>query len=117
MTSKIQITKRFMESRKQKLAKPRSYPLRGLFDLENGSVCPSGPIDSIAKKSGSPKDPWTIAHDNRQNGGFTRSGDHLTLKMGLLAPYENRQNGWFSSFGDCFTSKMGRFPGQDQPTQ
>ncbi|KAG5576428.1 hypothetical protein H5410_056562 [Solanum commersonii] len=26
-----------------------------------------------------------IAHENQQNGGFTRSGAHLTMKMGWFA--------------------------------
>ncbi|KAG5577213.1 hypothetical protein H5410_057347 [Solanum commersonii] len=38
------------------------------------------------KMGRSPKDPWTIAHKNKQNGGFTRFGDHLTLKMGRFSP-------------------------------
>ncbi|KAG5576360.1 hypothetical protein H5410_056494 [Solanum commersonii] len=110
MTSKIWITKRSIDYSTQKLAKPGVYPLRWSFDFENGSVYPLGPTISIAKfltdihkkveqkrrqKYRSPKDPWTmhmkiskmgdpwtIAHDNEQNGVFTRSGAHLTLKMG-----------------------------------
>ncbi|KAG5576380.1 hypothetical protein H5410_056514 [Solanum commersonii] len=42
------------------------------------------PQKKLAKKSqkfGLPKDPWTIAHENLQNWGFTCSGDHLTMKI------------------------------------
>ncbi|KAG5627728.1 hypothetical protein H5410_012946 [Solanum commersonii] len=58
---------------------------------------PSRPTNSITKvltdvhekfrqksrrNSGSPKNLWTITHENWQNSGFTCSGAHLTLKMG-----------------------------------
>ncbi|KAG5576467.1 hypothetical protein H5410_056601 [Solanum commersonii] len=70
----------------------------GSFDLENGPVSPSGPTNSIdmvftyvhEKKSGSPKDSWTIAHENWQNGRFTLFGARLTLKMG-----------WFTRLDGC----------------
>ncbi|KAG5576353.1 hypothetical protein H5410_056487 [Solanum commersonii] len=49
MRSKIWFTKRFMNYSTRKLAKQMVYYLRGSFHLENGSVCRSGPIDSITK--------------------------------------------------------------------
>ncbi|KAG5576355.1 hypothetical protein H5410_056489 [Solanum commersonii] len=80
ITLEIRITKRSMDYSRQKLVKWVVYQLRGLFHLENGL------------KFGSPKDPWTIAH-------------------------ENQQNDWLISFGDHFTLKMGRFSYRDQLTQ
>ncbi|KAG5598316.1 hypothetical protein H5410_029686 [Solanum commersonii] len=44
-----------------------------------------------------------------QNEGFTCFGDRLTLKMGCFGPHEYRQNGGFTCFGDRLTLKMGRF--------
>ncbi|KAG5576354.1 hypothetical protein H5410_056488 [Solanum commersonii] len=37
------------------------------------------------RKSGSPKDPWIIAHENWQNKWFTSFGSHFTLKIGRFA--------------------------------
>ncbi|KAG5576294.1 hypothetical protein H5410_056428 [Solanum commersonii] len=151
------ITKRSSVYSTRKLAKRVVYPFRGSFDIENGPVCQSGPIGSMAnvlmdqnkgfthfgdpltltmgwftyrdkptpylrhRKSGSAKDPWTIAHENRQNKVFTHYGDRSTLKMGSpkypwIIALENWKNGWFTSFGAHFTLKMGRFAHQDQPT-
>ena len=67
------------------------------FDLQNETFWPRGLTGSIAKvltnvhekfaqklcrNSSSPKSPWTIAHENRQNWGVSCSGAHLTFKMG-----------------------------------
>ncbi|KAG5576364.1 hypothetical protein H5410_056498 [Solanum commersonii] len=49
MTSKIWITKISMDYSSRKLAKREVYLLRGLFDLENGTVCLSGQTTSKAK--------------------------------------------------------------------
>ncbi|KAG5576324.1 hypothetical protein H5410_056458 [Solanum commersonii] len=59
MTSKIRITKRSMDYSEGKLAKWGKF--------------------------GSPKDPWTKAYENPENGWFTSFGAHFTLKMGLFA--------------------------------
>ncbi|KAG5576453.1 hypothetical protein H5410_056587, partial [Solanum commersonii] len=61
--------------RTQKLAKRGVYPLWVSFDLDNRLVCMSRP-------TGSPKDPWTITQENRQNKGFTCFKACLTLKIG-----------------------------------
>ncbi|KAG5576389.1 hypothetical protein H5410_056523 [Solanum commersonii] len=76
------------------------YLHRDLFDLENWSFFPSRPTNFIEKvltdvpkiywqkwhhKSGSPKDPWTKAHENPKNKGLTRSEICLTLKMGRFS--------------------------------
>ncbi|KAG5576297.1 hypothetical protein H5410_056431 [Solanum commersonii] len=86
MTSEIWITKRSIDYSTQKLKKQK-----------------------ISKKY-----PWTIAYENWQNGGFTRSGDHLTLKMDRFAhpwtiAHDNRQNEGFTRSWDHMTLKMGRF--------
>ncbi|KAG5576369.1 hypothetical protein H5410_056503 [Solanum commersonii] len=51
MTLEIWITKRSMDYITGKLAKWGVYLLRGLFDLENGPICPSGLTNSIVKVS------------------------------------------------------------------
>jgi len=81
------------------LAKLGVYLLWGIFDLQKETFYPWRLTGSIAKvltdvhekfwqkwgrNSRSPKSPWTIAHDNRQNGRFTWSGEHLTFKMGCF---------------------------------
>jgi len=94
-----------MDNSIRKSAKWGIYLLRGSFDLENGPFWPWGPTVTIEKvltdiqvkfllewgqNSGSPKNPWTIAYENRQNGGITCSGDRLTLKMGCFGHGANR---------------------------
>ncbi|KAG5576451.1 hypothetical protein H5410_056585 [Solanum commersonii] len=94
----------------RKSAKQRVYPLRGSFDHENGL------------KSGSPKDLWTIAPENRQNERFTHSGlvlknvhenfwKKLHRKSGSpkdpwTIAHENWQNEGFTRSGDCLTFKI-----------
>ncbi|KAG5576366.1 hypothetical protein H5410_056500 [Solanum commersonii] len=56
------------------------YPFQGAFDHENEPIYLSGQNESIAKVLMDTQ-PWNIAHENRQNRGFTHFGDHLTLKM------------------------------------
>ena len=95
--SEFQITKKCMDYSTRKSAKWGVYLLWGTFDLQNGTFWPWGLTGSIAKRLTdvheinwqklcrnfrSPKCPWSIAHDNRQNEGFTWSGADLTLKMG-----------------------------------
>ena len=80
-----------------KIVKMGGLPALGIFDLQNGTFWPWGLTGPIAKVLTNvheiflqklcrsfrwPKSPWTIAHDNRQNKGFTWSGEDLTLKMG-----------------------------------
>jgi len=91
--------KRMVNNSTWKSVKEGVYLPWGLFDLENGSFWPWGPTGSICKvlsdvqvkflqkwgrNSGSPKNSWTIAHENQQNGGFTCSRDRSTLKIGRL---------------------------------
>ncbi|KAG5576307.1 hypothetical protein H5410_056441 [Solanum commersonii] len=49
MRSEIRFTKRSMDYSTRKLAKRLVYQLWGLFHLENMSIFPSGPTNSIAK--------------------------------------------------------------------
>ncbi|KAG5576424.1 hypothetical protein H5410_056558 [Solanum commersonii] len=106
----------------QKSAKWWIYPLRGSFDHRNGLVYPSGPTSSIVKKSVSAKDPWTIAYENWQNRGLTRSRDHLTLKMGRspndpwTIVHKNRQNERFTHYGAFLTLTISWFTRRDEPT-
>jgi len=81
----------------RKSAKLEVFLLWVTFDLQNGTFWPRGLIWSISnvltdvhdkfwqklcRNSRSPKIPWTIAHENRQNWGVSCSGEHLTFKMG-----------------------------------
>ncbi|KAG5598314.1 hypothetical protein H5410_029684 [Solanum commersonii] len=51
------------------------------FGRLNG--CPSIILENMRSEFRiSKKNPWPILHEYRQNGGFTCSGDRLTLKMG-----------------------------------
>ncbi|KAG5572582.1 hypothetical protein H5410_062348 [Solanum commersonii] len=86
-----------LENRPVWLSGPTVSIAKGSFDLKNGQVWTSRPIGSISKvltdiheyfwqklhqNSKSPKYPWTIAHENRQNKGLSCFGARLTLKMG-----------------------------------
>jgi len=94
---RIQITKKYMDYSTRKSAKWGVYLLWGTFEFQNGTFWPWGLTGSTAKvltdvheifwqklyqNSRSSKSLWTISHENRQNGGFTLSGVHLTLIMG-----------------------------------
>ncbi|KAG5578659.1 hypothetical protein H5410_058793 [Solanum commersonii] len=70
-----------MDYSKRKVAKWRIYLLwdKVLTDVHEKVYQKCG------RKSSSPKSPWTIAHEHQQNGGFTCSGDRLTLKMGRFS--------------------------------
>ncbi|KAG5598146.1 hypothetical protein H5410_039378 [Solanum commersonii] len=68
------------------------------------------------RNSGSAINPWIIAHENRQNGGFTCSEARLTLKMGRFSPYENWKNEGFTCSEARLTLKMGRFGCEGQLT-
>jgi len=80
------------------------------FDVQNRKFWPRGLSRSIAKvltdvhekfwqklcrNSRSPKCPWTIAHENRQNYGFSCPGHIWLLKWDVLAVKAN----WFDSKG------------------
>ncbi|KAG5576296.1 hypothetical protein H5410_056430 [Solanum commersonii] len=67
MTSKIWITKRSMNYISRKLAK-------------------------CGRKSGSLKDPWTIAHENRQNGCLPTVGLISPCKWVSYPVWTNRLN-------------------------
>ncbi|KAG5576351.1 hypothetical protein H5410_056485 [Solanum commersonii] len=70
MRSKIWFTKRSKDYSTRKSTKLLVYYLRGSFHLENGSVCRSGPTDSIAKvltdvhKNFDKKDIANLDHQN-----------------------------------------------------
>jgi len=84
--SELQITKKSVDYSTRESAKWGVYLLWGTFDLCNRKFLSCGLTGTRAKvltdvhrnfwkkwgqNSRSPKSPWTIAHDNRQNSGFT----------------------------------------------
>ncbi|KAG5611835.1 hypothetical protein H5410_023116 [Solanum commersonii] len=86
MRSEFRITKISKDYSTRKLVKLGVYLLWGLFDFKNGSFWPWWPSGSITKVlTDIYVNSWTIAHKNRQNGGFTCIGACLTLKMGRFS--------------------------------
>jgi len=95
--SEFQFNKKTMDYSTWKSAKWGVCLLWGTFDLQNGTFGPLGLTSSITKVLTDvhelywqklsqnfrlSKSLWNIAHDNRQNWGFSCSGSHLIFKMG-----------------------------------
>jgi len=95
--SELQITKKSVDYNMRKSAKIGVFPALGhiwplkwdVLGVNSNWINSKGITDvhekfwqKLCQNSWSPKSPWTIAHENRQNEGFTWSGAYLILKMG-----------------------------------